>query len=495
MSAFFLPNRLFIKLLLGFWLCSSLIILAVGTIPLLQQYHEASDVPPPILNVLQRMADKISNNPALLNGIKVLVSPDPELHHLAEHFGETPEDKAIARELKFPKPNDRPELDAPDHPRREDQPFHLFIFDAQGQLVNNPKLPPNIRNNLLMIAAIDSPEPKSYSFRDEMFFGPLHIHVNNSEYRLYGGLPGPHRVPWFFFFIDHKLLTLSLAILLSGILCGLLAWHLGKPLQSLKLSAIALAHGDLTNRVDDATSRRHDEIGELGIAFNSMADAIEIMVNSQQRLISDISHELRTPLTRLQLALALTRKKGLAVEETERIAYEADQLEKMIAELLELSRAKLKAHQENKVNVDLAESLSQVLDDAEFEAAQQGKNIIIKIPDELTLPQYPKPLSRAIENLLRNAIRYSESEITLCARREKNEVIIVVADDGPGIEEKELQAIFKPFYRPQSARERETGGWGLGLAITEAAISAHHGSISARNRETGGLEVTVVLPA
>ncbi|MCL1075710.1 ATP-binding protein [Shewanella dokdonensis] len=480
MSAFFLPNRLFIKLLLGFWLCSSLIILAVGSLPLLQQNHEAGDIPPPIMNLLQRSVEKLQRAPERLHNRQALFEPPRPLEELSR------QDAATA--TKFPR------LDPPRRRRNlAEQPFHLFVFDAQGQLINSPKLPPAVRNNLLMIAALERNNPRAFSFRDEMFFGPVPFSANGNDYRLYGGLPGPHRLPWFFFFIEHKLLTLSLAILLSGVLCALLAWHLGKPLKSLKLSANALAHGDLTNRVDDATSKRHDEIGELGIAFNSMADAIERMVNSQRRLISDISHELRTPLTRLQLALALARKKGVAGEETERIAYEADQLGQMITELLELSRVTLKTPEEQ-VTVGLAESLSQVLDDAEFEAAQRGKNINIQIPEELLVPHYPRPLSRAIENLLRNAIRYAATAITLSAHVENREVVIIIADDGPGIDEQELQAIFKPFYRPQSARDRETGGWGLGLAITEAAVTAHHGTINARNRPSGGLEVTMRLP-
>ncbi|MFQ6372028.1 ATP-binding protein [Shewanella sp. YIC-542] len=489
MSAFFIPNRLFIKLLLGFWLCSSLIILAVGSLPLLQQNREAGAIPPHIMGTLQRTIKRLQRHPQRLQ--QLLATPEAEL-------STAPASGAALQPL--------PPVNAPMSPnggngwlnnkhRRsmDGQPFHLFLFDDHGRLLHSPQIPPIVRKNLLLISTSDHEQPRTFIFRDEMFFGPLSFNVAEQHYRLYGGIPGPHRVPWFFFFIEHKLLTLSLAILLSGILCALLAWHLGKPLRSLKYSAHALAHGDLSNRVDNATAKRHDEIGELAIAFNSMADAIENTVNSQQRLISDISHELRTPLTRLQLALALARKKGLAGEEAERIAYEADQLEKMIAELLALSRAKLKI-QEDKVCMGLAESLSQVLDDAEFEAAQRHKNILIEIPEELELCHYPRSLSRAIENLLRNAIRYSHMDITISARQVKQQVLITITDDGPGIEEQELQAIFKPFYRPQSARDRESGGWGLGLAITQAAINAHHGTINASNRKAGGLEIMITLP-
>jgi two-component system sensor histidine kinase CpxA len=209
--------------------------------------------------------------------------------------------------------------------------------------------------------------------------------------------------------------------------------------------------------------------------------------------MGDISHELRTPLTRLQLSLALARKKGQQTTETDRIAYEAEQLEKLIAELLELSRVKLSTN-ETKVKLGLAESLSQVLDDAEFEAEQQGKKITIEIDEDIELAQFPKSLSRAIENLLRNAIRYAQSDIHIHAAQSENQVHITIEDDGPGIDPAELDAIFKPFYRPDSARQRESGGWGLGLAITEAAISAHKGKIKAENRVPHGLRVYMSLP-
>ncbi|GGE81237.1 ATP-binding protein [Shewanella carassii] len=453
MKSFLLPNRLFIKLLLGFWLCSSLIIVAVGMLPLLQQNHDRAPMPPHLRQVLSEVADELKQQPSKLNG------------HFLHHW---------ERRRSM-----------------EGKPIRIYLVNDQGQIINTRRVSRGMRRFMLM--ADEATTPISHQFRDELIFGPFNFEVEGKNYGLYGRLPDHHPMPWFFFFIEHKLLTVSLAILLSGLLCGLLAWHLGKPLRSLKQSANALAQGQLSNRVDDATAGRHDEMGELAQAFNSMAAAIETMVNNQQRLISDISHELRTPLTRLQLALALARKKGMAGEEAERIAYEADQLEKMIAELLELSRVKLKT-KDNKLTVGLAESLSQVLDDAEFEAEQQHKGLKIQIPEELELPIYPKPLSRAIENLLRNAIRYCQTRVSIQAEQTDKCVDITIADDGPGIAPEELEAIFKPFYRPHSARDRESGGWGLGLAIAHAAVQAHGGNILASNRPQGGLEVIIRLP-
>jgi len=448
-----IPNRIFIKLLIGFWLCSSLIIAIVGLLPLLQQNHDRAPLPPRLETILASAADYIIDNPRILRS-----------HSL----------RKVSDQLNVSKP------------------VRLYLVNSQGAVLNTHKVSRGMRRFMLM--AEEENRAISHQFKNQLLFGPYHFKLGGQQYSLYGRFADHHPRPWFFFFIENKVLTMSLAILLSGLLCGLLAWHIGKPLRNLRLSADALAKGDLSSRVDSETTRRKDEIGQLALAFNSMADSVENMVNSQQRLISDISHELRTPLTRLQLALALARKKGQDTAETQRIGYEAEQLEKMIAELLELSKVKLNAC-ENKHYLGLAETLDQILDDAEFEAEQEQKSLSIVIDEGISLPLYPRPLARAVENLLRNAIYYADSAIKIRAQVLPDGVMIEISDDGPGIEnELDLHAIFKPFYRPQSARERESGGWGLGLAIAEAAITAHQGKISAHNISPHGLKVIIILP-
>ncbi|MGL6124295.1 MAG: HAMP domain-containing protein, partial [Shewanella sp.] len=304
-----MPNRLFIKLLLGFWLCSSLIIALVGLLPLLQQSHDRGPIPRPLANALTSIALHIQENPALIES--------DYLRNWERRRG------------------------------MEGKPLRIYLANSQSQVLNTHRVSRSVRSFMLMTD--EEKQPISHRFKDELVFGPYQFTVGTETYSLYGRLPDHHR-PWFFFFTENKLLTLSLAIVLSGILCGLLAWHLGKALNSLKKSANALAEGDLSHRVDKPTTQRNDEIGQLATAFNSMADSIEAMVNNQQRLMGDISHELRTPLTRLQLSLALARKKGQQTTETERIGYEAEQLEKLISELLELSRVKLSTN-ETKVHL------------------------------------------------------------------------------------------------------------------------------------------------
>ncbi|MCL1066190.1 ATP-binding protein [Shewanella olleyana] len=447
-------NRLFVKLLLGFWLCSSLIIAFVGVLPLLQQNHDQQ----PLSHKQKKL-----------------------LKHAAQHFIEQPELLENSRALKR----------LSRHRSPEGKMLKFYILDDQDRVLNHKKVARTFREFLLL--SEDHKDPISHQFRTELIFGPYSFNAGEHQYRIYSRIADNHPKPWFFFFNDNKLLTVVIAMLMSGMLCGLLAWNLGKPLRSLKQSANALASGDLSSRVNKKVASRGDEIGDLAQAYNSMADAIETMINNQQRLMGDISHELRTPLTRLQLSLALARKKEQGSVEIERIGYEAEQLEDLISELLTLSRVTI-SNSENKVHLELAESLSQILDDAEFEAEQQQKRLDIDIPESISLDHYPKSLSRAIENVLRNAIRYAESSVNITAIEQQDNVLITISDNGPGIDEAELQEIFKPFYRPDSARDRESGGWGLGLAITQAAIKLNQGSISASNLAPHGLQVNITLP-
>jgi two-component system sensor histidine kinase CpxA len=454
-----IPSNLFIKLLLGFWLCSSLIIAFVYLLPLLQQSHDRAPLSPKLNHLLVRVGEYVQAQPQLLR------------------HGSLP--KELRHRLPGPLKH-----------------ANFYILDTDGRILHRRHSSRGLRKFILM--AEEAEHAISHQFKSELFFGPVIFTVDGEQYQVIGRLPDHHPRPWFFFFADNKLLTAAIAILLSGLLSGLLAWYLGKPLRSLKHSANALARGDLSSRVDNKITQRKDEMGQLASAFNAMADSVEAMINNQQRLMGDISHELRTPLTRLQLALALGRKKGQQSEELDRISYEALQLEALISELLILSRVSLVSH-ENRLVLELAESLSQVLDDAEFEAEQQGKHLQIDIPEALLLPLHPKALSRAIENILRNAIRYANANISIDAVQVVNEIIIIIQDDGPGIATQELEAIFKPFYRPDTARDRQSGGWGLGLAITQAAIQLHQGSIVAKNLigPTGqrqGLKFTIKLP-
>ncbi|CVH43545.1 Sensor protein CpxA [Serratia marcescens] len=222
--------------------------------------------------------------------------------------------------------------------------------------------------------------------------------------------------------------------------------------------------------------------------------ALERMMNAQQRLISDISHELRTPLTRLQLATALMRRRHGEGHELARIETEAQRLDSMINDLLALSRGQQKselAREQLKAN----ELWADVLDNARFEAEQMGKQLEITAPPgPWTLFGNASALDSALENIVRNALRYSHTRIAVAFSADNQGVTIQVDDDGPGVSAEDREQIFRPFYRTDEARDRESGGTGLGLAIVEAAINQHRGWVKAEDSPLGGLRLVLWLP-
>ena len=231
-----------------------------------------------------------------------------------------------------------------------------------------------------------------------------------------------------------------------------------------------------------------------GASFNQMVTALERMMTSQQRLLSDISHELRTPLTRLQLGTALLRRRSGESKELARIETEAQRLDSMINDLLVMSRNQQK-------NALVSETLkanqlwSEMLDNAAFEAEQRGKKL------EITYPPGPwllygnrSALESALENIVRNALRYSHSQISVNFSVDNQGIMVTVDDDGPGVSAEDREQIFRPFFRTDEARDRESGGTGLGLAIVETAIQQHRGWVRADDSPLGGLRLTLWLP-
>ncbi|MBY5994125.1 HAMP domain-containing protein [Ferrimonas balearica] len=371
--------------------------------------------------------------------------------------------------------------------------MNFYLVDKDGRPTHRAdrRMPREVRHFLLELDSYD--EPMRFRFPNEVVFGPKPVQLNGETHYLIGKIRAPHQRPWLFYLMAHPLAFLLVAVAFSGLVFGLLAWHLGKPLRHLKDTAGALAKGDLDARVEGDTLGRRDELGQLASSFNRMADSVSTMVKGQQRLLSGISHELRTPLTRLQLALALARKKGEDTAELQRIGREADQLDAMIRELLALSRLNMQIT-ERKHRLDLVQALGDVIEDARFEAEQMEKQLTVNMPDQLPFRGIENLLQRAVENLLRNALRYARGHVSLEIARLPGEVLIRISDDGPGVPETELETIFKPFYRVAEARDRDSGGWGLGLAITQGAVEAHQGRVQANNRAPHGLTMTITLP-
>ncbi len=211
----------------------------------------------------------------------------------------------------------------------------------------------------------------------------------------------------------------------------------------------------------------------------------------------DVSHELRSPLTRQNLAVELARQRFSDAEPyLARIEKESGRLDELINQLLLLTRLETKVDTTRKEPVRLHELLSNIVHDAKFETANQNRDITIQNLDEVTIPGSMEMLGRALENVIRNGLRYTAErtgvEITLLKGTEN--VTIVVEDHGTGVPQEYLEKIFTPFFRVAEARDRDSGGTGIGLAIAKQAIVMHGGDIVARNGTTGGLVIEIHLP-
>ena len=290
---------------------------------------------------------------------------------------------------------------------------------------------------------------------------------------------------------------LALAIIISGLICALLARYLTRPITRLRAAAQLIAAGDLKARAGKGSTQL-DEVGQLVKDFDYMAERLELLIGAQQRLISDVSHELRSPLTRLKLALDLAHGEGHndLSPTLDRIEREAERLSGLVGMLLTLSRLEAGESMPQTSMVQLPDLLAEIAADVEIEALSRGCSISLERMQECAVEGNQELLRSAFENVVRNAIRYTEpgTSVRISTKCEGSDVRIVVQDHGPGVPDSELDNLFKPFYRVDTSRERRTGGVGLGLAIAERSIKLHNGKIRAGNVKGGGFQIEISLP-
>ncbi|SDJ58307.1 ATP-binding protein [Microbulbifer yueqingensis] len=291
---------------------------------------------------------------------------------------------------------------------------------------------------------------------------------------------------------------LLLSMLASGAVCYWLAKYLSRPLDKLRTATRRVAAGELDYRVAPALQGRGDELADLAHDFDSMTAQLQESMAEQRRLIKDVSHELRSPLARLQVALGIARQKdtrGLE-QELEKIGKAADYLEEIIADILSMP---VTGSDERKLDdvVEINSLMSALSEDLRDEAEQRGITIeLYPCNRELLVATRGSTLTAALENILRNGIKYSpaDSRVTATIGAGEASCLVRVVDSGSGVADEDLQAIFRPFYRTDDARTRESGGIGLGLAIAQRTVQQHGGQITASNAAGGGLCVQVELP-
>ncbi|MGR5422752.1 envelope stress sensor histidine kinase CpxA [Vibrio sp. PNB22_4_1] len=337
----------------------------------------------------------------------------------------------------------------------------------------------------------DQKQPKQKLYGRYMIAGPMPIQLAGSDLLMYVGFKWNQPPPIMLRLFDHPLQLLLAVMAASTPLLLWLAWALSQPARRLETAAQRVAKGEFV--IDPNLEKGTTEFRQAGASFNQMVEAVNQMISGQQRLLSDISHELRSPLTRLRMASALATRKQGESPELIRIDTEAQRLEQMIAELLELSRMQVNSHM-NRETQPIASLWEEIIKDAQFEAEQMDKTLSYSDLPDRTISGNPKLLMSAVENIIRNAVYYGKDQVNVDIQDHVDTLKITVDDNGDGVPEDELDAIFRPFYRVSTARDRHSGGTGLGLTITESAIRQHSGSIVASRSPLGGLRVTIELP-
>jgi two-component system sensor histidine kinase CpxA len=415
------------------------------------------------------------------------------------------------------------------------QHVRAYVFDPAGTELSGRHVPPWIedsREGLTQAGAQNGPRPGGsrggpafhHSWIDNLLPDRIRreaLTLDGKRYTLVLELPPGRRG----FFGPFDIPLLGIAVILSGLVCYLLARSVTSPVTRLRKAAQSLAAGDLSARTDAPPGGSRDELTGLMRDFDRMAERIQELVDSQSRLLKDVSHELRSPLARLSVALGLARQRATPELEgsLNRIELEADRLNQLIQRLLTIARLESGTDGLHKTTFSLRELVEQVAHDAEYETPGRGCSVTTlsdsrdnRNPrdvknanhngegdryDEYLVEGDPDLLRSAVENVVRNATRYTVEGTTVEVRLERQhtdgeeEIIVRVLDSGPGVPNEALKKIFEPFYRLDNARNQQTGGAGLGLSIADRAIRLHGGQLHASNRQEGGLEIEIRIPA
>lgn len=383
--------------------------------------------------------------------------------------------------------------------RRADN-IMVFVLDAQGRDMLGRTVPAQLHLDQASTKSPPQGAPSSGNAtpgfmrrRDHML---LSSPLPGGQWRLVAGWPGATA----FDVLGSYDVWIAMGLLALGV-SGAMAWWLARqishPVVALQASARRLAEGDLGARPEDWLMARRDELGSLAGEFTTMAQRLRQQLDSKDELLRDISHELRSPLTRLRVAAALARQNAGDLEtHLARVERDIDRLDRIIGDTLRFSAMSTPGRQLDRQVVDLAELLGEAVDDARIEADQRRIALSLNAPDGVGMPCDPDLLRRAFDNVLRNAIRHSPAgeQIAVTLETGPDRLSISIADRGEGVPDEALERIFEAFYRVDKARGAQSGGAGLGLAITARITALHDGSVAAVNRPEGGLTIRFDFP-
>ncbi|MBI4624525.1 MAG: HAMP domain-containing histidine kinase [Verrucomicrobia bacterium] len=294
-------------------------------------------------------------------------------------------------------------------------------------------------------------------------------------------------------FLDHQSWLLAgTGVLVLSILFWLpLLSGITRALAQLTAATERIADGRFDTRVP---ATRRDELGKLGESVNRMAGRLDAHMSGQKRFLGDVAHELCSPLARLQMATGILADRAPAGlrETVADVRDEVQQMSTLVNQLLAFTKAGLQRRDVALTRIQLMPLVRDVL--ARETATER---VTLDIPSDLHGLAEVELLSRALANLVRNAVRYAgeAAPIVVSGRREGARVIIAVDDDGPGVPAEALDRLGEPFFRPEAARTRELGGVGLGLAIVRSSIAACGGEVRFANRTPRGFRAELLFAA
>jgi signal transduction histidine kinase len=295
-----------------------------------------------------------------------------------------------------------------------------------------------------------------------------------------------------------RTVRIVLLLLVTALASFLLARALTRPIRTLRAATHKIAAGDTSVRVGESVGAADDEVRGLATDFDRMTERIESLLAARERLLRDVSHELRSPLARLQVALGIARQRAgePAQPMLDRIEREAERLSELVGLVLTMARLENAREIEAGGVIALDELLLSLTDDARFEAEGEGRSVVVEKTELARVHGDEEIVRQAIENVLRNAVRFTEkgTAVEISLGRSERDAVITVRDHGPGVPDDALEEIFHPFTRLEAARDRASGGAGIGLAITQRAVQLHRGEVRAENADGGGLVVTIRLP-
>ncbi|MBZ5701859.1 MAG: HAMP domain-containing protein [Acidobacteriia bacterium] len=395
-------------------------------------------------------------------------------------------------------------LSSPERERRDS--VRDYLFDEAGREVLGRQAPDRVLR--VLAEARQSPGGQPRFFTQERVAAELTAGPSGRPYLFVTAFPPRAMVPrslsrFLFADLDREgIMRLVAVLLVAGIFCFWLARHIASPIGKLRLATREIANEHLGVRVDGHVLNRRDELAELARDFNRMAERIEALITAQRNLLADVSHELRSPLSRLNLALGLARRRAApeAVEHLNRIERETDRLNTLIGQLLALARVDSGVDLQRKEVFDLGTLLQEVAADGDYEARDRNCTVTFHSALECQVEGAREMLRGAIENVVRNAVRYTAEgtnvEITLVSRRSQSgpRALIQVRDHGAGVPEDALAELFQPFHRVPDAAQQRSDSAGLGLAITQRTFRLHGGNVTAANAPDGGLVITLELP-